>query len=52
MQGYPQIIRVKVTHILDTFSFGSVKVVSQIDFCVSCALMIKHEGQVYMSHGR
>ena len=29
-----------------------VRVVSQIDFCVSCALMIRYEGRVYMSHGR
>ena len=23
-----------------------------MDFCVSCALMIRYEGRVYMSHGR
>ena len=34
------------------FWWGSVRVVSRMDFCVSCALMIRYEGRVYMSHGR
>ena len=30
----------------------NVRVFSQMDFCVSCALIIRYEGRVYMSHGR
>ena len=35
-----------------SFGGGECKGGLTMDFCVSCALMIRYEGRVYMSHGR